>query len=61
VVDPAGAAVGDPKSQGRLAIMIDVPPEDLLSGDNTVEIVTVKIPTNYPPLVCNVDLVMQTK
>jgi len=60
VVDPKGAPVGDPASQGRLALMIDVPLEDLVSGDNTVEFVTANIPTSYPPLVSNVDLVMGT-
>jgi hypothetical protein len=60
VVDSKGAPVGDPASQGRLALMIDVPLEDLVPGDNTVEFVTVKIPTSYPPLVSNVDLVMGT-
>jgi hypothetical protein len=61
VVDSKGAPVGDPASQGRLALMIDVPLEDLVPGDNTVEIVTANIPTSYPPLVSNVDLVMGTK
>jgi hypothetical protein len=60
VIDPKGAPVGDPASQGRLALMIDVPLEDLVSGENTVEFVTANIPTSYPPLVSNVDLVMGT-
>ena len=60
VVDPNGNPVGDPASQGRLALMIDVPLEDLVPGENTVEFVTVNIPTSYPPLVSNVDLVMET-
>jgi len=61
VVDPQGAPVGDPASQGRLGLLIDVPLEDLVPGDNTVEFVTANIPTGYPPLVSNVDLVMGTK
>jgi hypothetical protein len=61
VVDPIGAPVGDPASQGRLGLTLDVPLEDLVSGDNTVEFVTASIPTGYPPLVANVDLVMATR
>jgi hypothetical protein len=60
VIDASGAPVGDPASHGRLALMIDVPLEDLVPGENTVEFVTANIPTSYPPLVSNVDLVMGT-
>jgi hypothetical protein len=59
-VDPSGAAIGDPASQGRLALQLDVPLEDLIAGDNTLELVTSTIPTNYPPLVMNLDLVLET-
>jgi hypothetical protein len=59
-VDPSGAPVGGPGSQGRFALMIDVPKEDLVTGDNTIEFVSANIPMSYPPLVCNVDLLLET-
>jgi hypothetical protein len=61
VVDPQGAPLGDPRSQGRLALMLDIPLDELVSGDNTLELVTANIPTGYPPLVCNVDLLLDVK
>jgi hypothetical protein len=60
-IDPSGAPLGDPASQGRLALLIDVPREDLVAGDNTLEFVSVDVPTGYPPLLCNVELVLQTQ
>jgi hypothetical protein len=60
-VDPNGAKIGDPGSQGRFAFVIDVPPDQLAAGDNTVEFVSANIPTGYPPGVCNIDLVLETK
>lgn len=60
-VDPTGAPMGNPASQGRLAIIMDVPVDDLVPGKNTVEFVTANVPTSYPPIVCNVDLVLGTK
>jgi hypothetical protein len=60
VIAPDGGPVGTPGSQGRLALQIDVPPEDLVDGDNTLEFVTANIPTSYPPGICNVDLVLTT-
>ena len=53
--------VGTPASQGRLAIVMDVPLEDLVPGKNGLELVTANVPTSYPPIVCNVDLVLATK
>jgi hypothetical protein len=58
-LDADGNPMGDPRSQGRLALMLDVPLEELRAGDNTVEFVTVNVPTSYPPIVYNVDLVMR--
>jgi hypothetical protein len=60
-VDPKGAPVGDPASQGRLALVMDVPVADLVPGRNTVEFVTANVPTSYPPFVCNIDLLLKTK
>lgn len=58
-LDAAGNPLGDPGSQGRLALQFDIPLEELTSGDNTVEFVTVNVPMSYPPVVYNVDLVMK--
>ncbi len=50
--------VGGSTSQGQLAQMLDVPLEELMSGDNTLEIVSKNAPQNYPPVVSNVDLIL---
>jgi hypothetical protein len=47
-------------SQYQIGQIIDVMPSDLVSGDNTLEFVTVNVPQNYPPLIANVDLVLTT-
>jgi hypothetical protein len=59
-LDPGGKPIGDPGTQGRLGVLIDVPVEDLVPGDNTIEFVTANVPTDYPPIVCNIDLVLGT-
>ncbi len=60
-VDPNGAPLGKPGTQGRLGLILDMPKEDLVDGDNTVEFVSANILRSYPPLVCNVDLVLSTR
>lgn len=60
-IDPDGAPLGDASTQGRLAIVVDVPPGDLVSGDNTIELVTANVPTIYPPIAANVDLILATE
>jgi hypothetical protein len=60
-LDASGQPMGKPGSQGRLALMFDVPATDLVDGDNTLELVTTGVPTSYPPLALNIDLVMETK
>jgi hypothetical protein len=59
-IEPDGGPAGQPGTQGRLALLIDVPKEDLFDGDNTIEFVSANIPRSYPPLVCNIDLVLKT-
>ena len=59
-IDASGASIGDPASQGRLALTLDVPLSDLKAGENSLEFVTANIPTSYPPLVMNIDLVLKT-
>jgi hypothetical protein len=60
-LDADGNPIGDPGSQGRLALLLDIPIEELVAGDNTVEFVTANVPTSYPPIVYNVDLVMKRR
>jgi hypothetical protein len=60
VDNPTPGSGPSPGTQGRLALMIDIPPTDLVAGDNTVEFVTQNINAGYPSYVCNIDLVMQT-
>ena len=48
-------------SRGQLSQMLDVPLSDLVTGDNTLEFVTVNVPQSYPPLIANIDLVLETK
>jgi hypothetical protein len=60
-LDAEGNPMGDPGSQGRLALMLDIPVEELVAGENTVEFVTVNVPRSYPPVVYNVDLVMRRR
>jgi len=61
VYDPTGKKLDGPGSQGRYALMIDVPLANLVSGDNSLEFVTSNIPLNYPPFVYNIDLILRTK
>lgn len=60
-LDSSGKPIGNPGTQGRLALMIDVPLEDLVEGDNTVEFVTANVPTSYPPVILNIDLILQVE
>jgi hypothetical protein len=59
VLDQSGKPMGDPGSQGRFALTLDVPLAELVAGKNTVEFVSANIPTGYPPIVYNIDLVMK--
>ena len=59
--DADGNPIGDPASQGRLALLLDIPIQELVAGDNTVEFVTANVPRSYPPIVYNVDLVMKRR
>jgi hypothetical protein len=58
-IDPSGVAVGDPGSQGRYALTLDVPVDQLVPGENAVEFVSSNVPTAYPPVISNVDLVLK--
>jgi hypothetical protein len=47
-------------SQGALGQVLDVPIGELVPGSNTLELVSVNVPQNYPPGVANVDLVLDS-
>ena len=40
---------------------LGIPKEDIVPGDNTIEFVTDNIATSYPPLVHNIDLLLDVK
>jgi len=54
------AVLGGGKNQGAIAQTIDLASSDLIAGDNTVEFAAQNIGQSYPPLVANVDLVLET-
>lgn len=53
----AQAAAQQPMA-GSAAVRIDVDPAELVSGTNTIEFATANVPTSYPPLVSNIDLLV---
>jgi hypothetical protein len=46
------------KCIGALGQLLDAPLGELVAGDNTLELVAVNVPQNYPPGAVNVDLVL---
>jgi hypothetical protein len=58
VVADTGEPVGQPKIQGLYDHVLDVPLAELRSGDNTLEVVTRNVPQGYPPVVANINLVV---
>jgi hypothetical protein len=44
---------------GVLAMLIDVPVTDLVQGTNTMELLPLNAPMDYPPVVTNIDLLVQ--
>ncbi len=53
-------AVNNAGSAGNLSLVIDVLVADLTSGTNTIDFSTVNISMGYPPLVMNIDLLVNT-
>lgn len=51
----------DNHANGQLSQMLDVALTDLVQGDNTLEFVTFNVPQSYPPVIQNIDLVLQTQ
>jgi hypothetical protein len=43
---------------GSMALTVDVPLSALVDGKNTVEFFTKNVPTNYPPSISNIDLIL---
>jgi len=61
-ITPAEAAVLTTANQiGNLAQVIDVPLAELRAGSNTLEFVTVNQPQNYPTILSNIDLILETR
>jgi hypothetical protein len=46
---------------GSLGVRLDVDLAELISGTNTIELATTQVPTNYPPAVSNIDLLVSTQ
>src|SRR4029453_7253077 len=45
---------------GILSLSLDVQMTDLVSGNNTLELVPLNAPMDYPPVVANIDLLLGT-
>jgi hypothetical protein len=43
---------------GHLSLALDVPTADLVSGNNTLELLPLNAPMDYPPVVANIDLLL---
>jgi hypothetical protein len=54
-------ATGMPAILNTIGQMIDVDLADLVAGDNTVEFATENSPTNLPPGIANIDLILKTE
>jgi hypothetical protein len=61
VLDASGAPHGAPGTQGVLGHVIELEVGDLVTGDNTLELLARNVPQNYPPAAINVDLVLTTR
>jgi hypothetical protein len=51
-------AVNTPGSAGNMALLLDVPLADLVPGMNTLEMLPLNAPMDYPPAVANIDLTL---
>jgi hypothetical protein len=52
-------AIAVPDTDGNVALQIDVPPSDLRSGTNTLDLLPVSAPMDYPPTIANINLVVK--
>ena len=51
-------AINNPGSAGNLAMLMDVPVGDLRAGSNSLEMLPLNAPMDYPPAVANIDLIL---
>jgi hypothetical protein len=51
-------AINTAGSAGNIALLIDVPLQDLVSGLNTLDMLPLNAPMDYPPAVANIDLTL---
>lgn len=51
-------AINTAGSAGNLSLLVDVPVTDLRAGSNTLEMLPVGAPMDYPPAVANIDLTL---
>jgi hypothetical protein len=51
-------AINTAGSAGNIALLLDVPLADLVSGSNTLEMLPLNAPMDYPPAVANIDLTL---
>jgi hypothetical protein len=51
-------AINTAGSAGNMALVLDVPLADLVSGLNTLEMLPLNAPMDYPPVVANIDLTL---
>jgi hypothetical protein len=49
------------RNAGTRSLLPDVDVADLVPGTNTLELTTSNAPMSYPPVVLNVDLILQTR
>ena len=54
-------AINTAGSAGNMALVLDVPRDDLVSGLNTLEILPLNAPMDYPPVVANIDLTLASR
>lgn len=52
------AVLGNGHAQGAIGQVLDVPLEDLVVGDNTLELETRGVPQSYPPVASAIDLIL---
>ena len=53
--------IADLPNAGTRSMMLDVDVADLTPGTNTLELTTSNVPTSYPPVALNIDLVLRTE
>ncbi len=51
-------AINTAGSAGNTALLIDAPVSDLVTGLNTLDMLPVNAPMDYPPVVANIDLIL---